>query len=220
MKPLKTNQCIWRWIIYSIGLMCCALGTALSSKTNLGISCVVSMPYAIARASGLDSSFMVFLVFTGMAVAQIFIRGKHRQWRDLLQIPVSMAYSAFLSWFSTLFSLQPELMWQRLALMAVSICIMGLGVCLSVNMELVPNAADGLVYTIGQVTGKDIGLVKNIVDIVCVTISLAVDLLFSGKIETVGLGTVCAMIFLGRAVYAANRLLRKWIRQKAGLSVE
>jgi uncharacterized membrane protein YczE len=65
------------------------------------------------------------------------------------------------------------------------------------------------VQTIADVTHKDNGFIKNCVDIICVIITCTVGLAFSGKIIGIGIGTLMAMIGVGRVIAVFNRLTRK-----------
>ena len=87
-------------------------------------------------------------------------------------------------------------------------------------MDLVPNPADGVPFVISRVTKKEMGLVKNLVDAACVAISLAADLLLSGRITSQGLGTIVAMIFNGRAIAVFDRFFKEKVKNLAGLAPE
>ena len=90
---------------------------------------------------------------------------------------------------------------------------------MTVNMEISPNPPDGLVYAISEKTKKDMGLIKNILDISFVATAALIDLISSGKVTTVGIGTVYSMIFLGRTIYVVNRFFKKKMRALGGLTI-
>jgi uncharacterized membrane protein YczE len=48
------------------------------------------------------------------------------------------------------------------------------------------------------------------VDITCVIITCATGLIFSGKIIGIGIGTLMAMIGVGRVIAVFNKLTRKY----------
>lgn len=64
--------------------------------------------------------------------------------------------------------------------------------------DIVLNPADGLVHTIGKVTNKDFGFVKNIADLVFIVLTVVICLVIKGYI--LGIGTVASAIFIGRFV--------------------
>ena len=50
-----------------------------------------------------------------------------------------------------------------------------------------------------------------------VAIAVAVDLVFTGRLSSVGIGTFIVMVFTGRVVYVFNRFFRKKLVKLAGL---
>ena len=126
-------------------------------------------------------------------------------------------FSAFLEWFGTLFDLGFETLWQNLILLTLATVCIGVGAAIMVAMHMVPNPPDGVIYAVHMVTGRDMGLLKNLLDLLCVAIAAAVDLVFTGRLSSVGLGTVVVMVLTGRVVYAFNRLFRRRLRRLAGL---
>ena len=213
---LKNKRYLWRGGIYLVGLILLSMGITLSTKTGLGVSTITSVPYAISHAFDLNFSVMVFLVYSALVVIQFIIKGKNRQWRDLLQVPVSIVFSAFLEWFGTLVPLRFSHLWQNLIMMAFAIVFTGVGISVMVNMEIVPNPPDGLTQAMSMAMKKDMGFAKNVLDLCCVAVALTVDLLFNGKLISVGIGTVMSMIFVGRVIAVFGRRYREPMRKMAG----
>ena len=215
---LTKKQWTLRFLIYSVGLMILALGVTFSTKAGLGISPITAVPYSIANAFPvIPFSVSVFLVYAVMLAVQFAVKGKRREWRDLLQIPFSFVLSAFLEWFGALFDLRLDALWQNLLLLALATVCIGAGAAMMVAMHMVPNPPDGVIYAVHLVTGRDMGLLKNLLDLLCVAIAAAVDLVFTGRLTSVGLGTVVVMVLTGRVVYVFNRLFRRRLIRLAGL---
>ena len=214
---LKNKKFLWRGDIYAAGLMILSIGITLSTKTGLGVSTVTSIPYAISRAFDLNFSVMTFLIYAFFVAIQFLLKGKNRRWLDLLQLPVSIAFSAFLQWFGTLLPLQFDALWQNLIMMVFAIVFTGVGISMMVNMELVPNPPDGLTQAISIAIKKDMGFAKNVLDLGCVAVALTVDLLFSKALVSVGIGTILSMIFIGRVVAVFGRRFKEPMRKLAGI---
>ena len=215
---LTKKQWTLRFLIYSVGLMILALGVTFSTKAGLGISPITAVPYSIANAFPvIPFSVSVFLVYAVMLAVQFAVKGKRREWRDLLQIPFSFVLSAFLVWFGALFDLRLDALWQNLLLLALATVCIGAGAAMMVALHMVPNPPDGVIYAVHLVTGRDMGLLKNLLDLLCVAIAAAVDLVFTGRLTSVGLGTVVVMVLTGRVVYVFNRLFRRRLIRLAGL---
>lgn len=73
----------------------------------------------------------------------------------------------------------------------------GAGVCLTVNMELTPNPADGLVSSLSQATGQSLGLCKTLFDVTCVGVTAALSLLLGEQVIGIGADTVATMLLTG-----------------------
>ena len=125
--------------------------------------------------------------------------------------------SAFLEWFGALFDLRFESLWQNLLLLALATVCIGAGAAMMVAMHMVPNPPDGVIYAVHLVTGRDMGLLKNLLDLLCVAIAAAVDLVFTGHLTSVGLGTVVVMVLTGRVGFVFNRLLSRRLIRLSGL---
>ena len=82
-------QMTCRILFYLLGVIILALGLTLNTKTLLGVSAIISVPYTISILSGLNFGNMTFIVYTLMVLAQMWIKGKKRTWTDLLQIALS-----------------------------------------------------------------------------------------------------------------------------------
>ena len=208
---------VFRGAFYVTGEALTALGSTLSPKAGLGVSPPTAVPFAIYNGTGFKFSVMCFVVSSLMIVLQFILRGKNSRKRDLLQLPLNVMFSVFLEWFDTLFTLHPMLLWQKLLVMALSIVCTGSGVFLMVNMHLVPNPPDGLTQVLSEVLNKELGITKNLFDFTCVAIAVLVDILLNGRLLSIGLGTVVAMVFIGRTVSLLNHIFRGKLLALAGL---
>ena len=54
----------YRIFFYILGCIFLALGITLSTKTGLGVSPIISMPFAIAAIWGLNFAAMTFVVYS------------------------------------------------------------------------------------------------------------------------------------------------------------
>lgn len=86
----------------------------------------------------------------------------------------------------------------QIVILIIAIVLTALGAFLMVLGDIVLNPADGLVHTIGKVTNKDFGFVKNIADLVFIVLTVVICLVTKGYI--LGIGTVASAIFIGRFV--------------------
>ena len=190
----------------------------MNTKTGLGVSPIISIAYSVSTIWDLNFGNMTMALYCVFVIAQFIIRGKDRKWSDLLQIPVALLVSQLLNLFSWLMrDFHFENFWINLAFLILAILLTGLGVVLSVDMRLVPNPGDGIVQAISDRTGKSLGLTKNLFDIGCIITTIVLGLTMEGKLIGIGLGTVLAVIGVGRAIALFNLLLWGPITKAAGL---
>lgn len=111
---------------------------------------------------------------------------------------------------------------------AVGLLVLALGISLntktalgvsamSLNMRLIPNPGDGIVQALSDLSGKSVGITKNVFDLCNICFTLCGSLLFAGKPIGIGLGTVLSMISVGRVIAAFNHFFRNRMLQLAGV---
>ena len=212
----KKQQWFFRILFYVCGAVILAGGVTLNTKTGLGVSPVISMPYTIAHIWNLSFSMMTFVVYSLLVLLEFLLKGKNRQWRDVLQVPFAFVFSLFLELFDRLFAFQLHVLWQNILLHLAGVFATGAGMALMVNMKLIPNPADGLAQAIGAAMGKDMGLGKNILDISSVCITCLIGLIFAHRLVGIGIGTIIAMIGVGRSVAVVNWLFKEKMMRLSG----
>ena len=74
---MRTIRLIWvkKMFIFGLGLFILALGIAFSVKSNLGVSPVTSVPFVVARITGLSlGTTTAFIYILNMAVQAAVLR--------------------------------------------------------------------------------------------------------------------------------------------------
>ena len=89
----------------------------------------------------------------------------------------------------------------------LAILFVGTGAAMTLDMRLIANPADGIVQVISDVSGLQLGLTKNIVDITCVAFTVAVSFIVARRIIGIHIGTVLAMLGTGRVIALFNKLM-------------
>ena len=158
---------------------------------------------------------MTFLLYASFVVIQMALHlmpGKRRPedrkkavLADVLQLPLSYFFTMLLNLLSAWIP-AAETMAARIAVLLISVILVGTGAALSLDMRLIANPGDGLVQAVSDRTGIDLGLSKNVVDITCVTLTCLLSMTVSHRILGVGIGTLIAMIGIGRVIAFVNRL--------------
>jgi uncharacterized membrane protein YczE len=211
-----------RFALYVVGMVVLALGISLNAKTSLGVSPIISTAYCVSEITGYNFGNMTFVLYVLFVCVEIVIhlarKRKKEVVTDCLQVIVSLIFTRFLNVFDWLIPNLGSVKMQgtfvgsfvgRLLFLILAIICTGIGAALSLNMRIVPNPGDGIVQTIADAVGKDNGFVKNCVDIICVIITCAIGLIFSGKIIGIGIGTLLAMLGVGRVIAVFNKLTYK-----------
>ena len=218
------RKLINRLLSYGLGIVILALGITLNTKTGLGVSALVSIAYTVANAWNLNFALMTVLLYTCFAVIEVGLKWgflpplRKVIWKDLLQIPFSLAFSLLLNVFGGIIPVAEHVGAQIVMLVLAIVCT-GIGAAMIVDMHLIPNPADGLAQTLGMVTKKGMGLGKNLLDCSCVGISAVIGFVARGRLIGIGIGTIAAMIGVGRVVALFNRCFETKLCRTAGVEI-
>ena len=148
-----------RWLLYTLGMLVLALGLTLNTKTGLGVSPIISVAFGVSEIWGLNFGDVTFLLYGLFVAGQIALR-RGRGWlADLLQLPLSLAFSRVLNVYSAVIPYRCEAhsLWENLLLLAAAMLLTGIGAAVTVNMRLVPNPGDGIVAAVAERLGRDQG---------------------------------------------------------------
>ena len=207
-----------RAVGYLVGNVVLALGLTLNTQTQLGVSPIMSIAYSTSELFGMNFGNTVFAMYVIFVAAEMVIHIYLKRYRtiplDAAQILLSLLFTRVLNFFKlvipdfvadlggTIWGSMPS----RIMFLLLSIVLTGIGAAMTLNARLVPNPGDGIVQAIADLADKDIGLTKNLVDATCVTITCAVSMFFGGRIIGIGIGTLLAMLGVGRVITAYNAL--------------
>ena len=214
------NKTVYRWIVYLAGMVILALGICLNAKALLGVSPIISASYGVSQLSGISFGDVTFLQYVILVILEFVIRGKNYRLHDLLQLVISLIFTRFMNLFNAFLPSAPEgnIPIQILVLLC-AIVLTGIGISMTVNMDLIPNPGDGIVQAISWKTGKSLGLCKNIVDLSCVATTCIIGLISRSNFigPWIGLGTVIAMLLTGRAVAIFEKIAREPMLRATGM---
>jgi uncharacterized membrane protein YczE len=222
LEKIEMDKLVKRFILYIIGMVIIALGICLNTKTSLGVTPIISTAYCISTIDGYNFGNMTFLLYVFLVCIEIVIHLVRKLRKevifDCLQVVVSLIFTRFINVFNMLIpnfsseEMQGTFIGSlagRIIFLIIAIICTGVGAALSLNMRIIPNPGDGIVQTIADALRKDNGFIKNCVDITCVVVTCALGLILSNKIVGIGIGTLMAMIGVGRVIAVFNKLTRK-----------
>lgn len=238
---------LFRVIFYTAGLFILALGITLNTKTGLGVSPIISVSYSISAIWKLNFGNITLVLYGIFIFVEILLHTvrsrrsiKHEGtalvhanranlklvlFMDLLQFPLSLVFTRFLNVFSASI---PDLLsfgkdsfagsfGGRILFLLIAVVLTGIGAAMSLNMRLIPNPGDGIVQAIADCSGKETGFVKNCFDVFNISITIAAGMIFAGKIIGIGIGTLAAVIGVGRTISAFNHFVRGKMDALAGM---
>lgn len=225
-----------RWVYYLVGMAVLAVGLTLNTKTGLGVSAIMSIPFAISEIWTLDFgnvTLVVYIVFIAVQVLlHLCLRKKfsgRKPWMtlllDVLQLPLSLGFTRIINLVSRLIPMLSEAYPDsfmgsfvgRVLVLLLAVILTGVGAAMTLNMRIVPNPGDGIIQVLAEATGKKVGVTKNWFDILNVCINLILGFVMTGGIVGVGLGTIVAALGVGRVIALFNRICGTRMKAAAGL---
>lgn len=229
LKP-NNKQLLNRWIQYFLYLIILAFGIILNTKSGLGVSPIISVAYCVSVLTKLNFGNVTFLWYTFFVLIEMILHLVRKVPRrqlviDGLQLVVSLIFTRIMNLISSFIpdfaedALSP--FWNgyggRLLVLLAGILLTGIGAAGSLNMRIVPNPGDGIVQAFADATHKSNGFIKNCVDTVCVCLTILLSwTIYHGWIG-IGIGTVLAVILVGRVVAFWNHLFLDKTLQHAGI---
>lgn len=236
----------YRILFYIIGLLVLALGLTLNTKTGLGVSPIISVAYSISEIFDQNFGNMTLALYSLFVVIEMILHLiRSRKYTkesggalshagktdlklillmDFLQIPLSLIFTRFLNVFSAVI---PNLysdrqstageMAVRVAVLIIAIILTGIGAAMSLNMRIVPNPGDGIVQAIADTIHKSVGFTKNCFDLTNITNTICISLIFTGHLVGIGVGTVLAMIGVGRTIAVFNHFTYAKMKELAAV---
>ena len=210
------NKKVKELLIYILGMLILGLGLSLSTKFNLGTSAVTALPFSVSEIYNLSFGDMTLIYYIIFIVAQIIIHIATKKYKDIigdiLQLLVSVIFTRYLNLTKALIpSLESLNIFVRIILYLIPVIFVGVGAAITVKTSLPLNPPDGFVKLVAVTSKKEVGLIKNIVDITIVVVTCIFSYIASGKIVGVGLGTLIAMLGVGRVIALFNKTIGKKI---------
>lgn len=191
---------------YILGLVVMAMGVVLMKRVELGISPITAVPAAVSAITPFTLGNMTILLHALCVVGQIIVV-RRVTLKSLLTMLVGVPFGYIIDGLMLLFDPGPLALPWRIGLLVVGLALSGLGVLLVVGSDLMLPAPDELSHTISSVYGKKLSNVKILSDAIYVSIAVLVDLTFTHRVSTVGVGTVLSVLLVGRFVGWFGQLL-------------
>lgn len=237
----STEKCTgktWlRAVVYVSGMVLLAFGISLNKKTGLGVSPIVSVANAISEIWKLNFGNTTFGLYVSFVVVELLVHmgiRKREGWSssqlcrilllDLCLVPISLIFTRVLNLFEmvipTFSEEMPGQFWGgmagRLILLVIAVIATGVGVALILDAKWIPNPGDGIVQALADLFRKETGFMKNCFDCGCVTVTAVMSMLLAGHLLGLGIGTILAMIGVGRTIAVFNKFTKSSITMAVG----
>lgn len=217
-KKREKGEVVRRYIIFTIGLFFISLGVSLITRSLVGTSPISSIPYVFSRNFDLSMGSFIFILNLVLIAGQMLMLGKkgikEYKWGLILQLPVSIAFGAFVDITMSMLSFwHPVHYWMTLISLALGCLSMGFGVSMEVIADVAMVSGEYFVHIASGRFKKEFGTVKLMFDISLVVIAIGCSWLLSGKIEGVREGTLIAAILTGpivRLIMPRLKFVEKW----------
>lgn len=225
------KQTIYRWIFYIAGMVLLALGLTLNTKSELGVSPIISVSYCVANIWDFNFGNVTFVQYCIFVLVELVIHLARKKKcslliTDILQLPLSLIFTRFMNVFAShIPSLATDCAgtWAasipaRLLLLLIAIVLTGIGAAMSLNMRIVPNPGDGIVQALSDCTGKPVGFAKNCFDAFNVILTTMIGFIAAGRWVGIGIGTLLAVLGVGRVIALFQHIFQKKILELSGIA--
>ena len=195
---MKDKQLTRRIIQYALGLVAMALGAVLLKQAYLGISPITSLPAAVADITPFTLGNTTIALHALCVIGQIILV-RRITLKSILTLFVGFPFGYMIDGLMLIIPATSAIV-LRFVYLLFGIVFQGFGVRIIVGSDLMLPAPDELTHTISQVFGKKLSNVKFASDAVYVVLALAIDLIFTHRVSSVGIGTVLSVLLTGRFV--------------------
>ena len=213
---------------YLLGLAILAVGITLNTKTTLGVSPIISVSYCVSQIGGWNFGNITLLWYAVFVLIEMALHLLKRApgWKqcllaDALQLVVSLLFTRFMNLFAAVIPVletaYPDSFAGsvpgRFLFLLLAVFLTGVGAAMSLFARIVPNPGDGIVQGISDFAGIQTGTAKNLVDLSCVILTVLISLAFTRTVIGIGIGTLTAVLGVGRVVAVFEQLFGAQMRE-------
>ena len=193
-----------RFLFYILGLFALALASILAVKSNLGVSPVTSIQFALSQVTDVSLGIATIILYSIYIILQIIILKKDFQKIQLLQLFFAIFFGQVVNFLNTTINIDLQNLIIRLIVCITSLFITAIGVFLTITANIVPVSPDALTKAISIKKNVEFGKTKIYFDCIIVSIALLILIVFKKSIQGIGFGTLLSAIFVGRIVHFLN----------------
>lgn len=216
IKNQNNIQIIKRLAAYLIGIYLTAVAIAISKMTPLGISPNSSLPNEISLILDTNLGFATAVVFSCFVLIQWILLGKNFKIINFIQVLLSIVYGIFVN--SAVFLVNKILppcdtYFMQLVYTFLSAILLGAAIKVYLAPQVMSLPAEGLAQAVAARFNIPFPRAKNTCDIIIVTISILLSLIFFKTLYGIREGTVIHAILVGRAVKWSDMIFGKQLNR-------
>lgn len=177
------------------------------------------MAYVAGLANGWSMGTWTAIFYTSFVALQIILKGRAFELKNLLQVPVSMAFGVVVDFTNFLFSFTPDPTnyAAQLGYLGLSLIIMGFGYVYYLPPNIIALPSEGVMQGVSPRFGLKNSTAKLIRDPLCVIATFAISLTCLGGIVGIREGTIVAAFGNGLALKDLHEAVqRKAVRSAFG----
>lgn len=207
MKDRKSI--LLRYLWFAIGVAINSFGIVFITKSALGTSPISSVPYVLSlQFTAFSFGVTTFVLNILFVLGEIILLRRDFKPVQFLQIAATFLFSALIDISMVLLDfLQPEIIPARLISLLIGCMILAIGVSIEVAPAVIVVPGEGIVRAIAQTTKVKFGTVKICFDVALMVTAAVLSLLFFGRLNGIGAGTVIAAFAVGKFVNIVNKRL-------------
>lgn len=196
---MNRQEFIKRYIYFFIGIFIISFGIALSTRANMGVTAISSIPYVLNLAfPGISMGKFTMLTQICYILIQWMILKKEFKIYDWLQVICVIVFGYFVDFSLFLVSwVDPQVYVMKWVVCLISMFIIAFGLNFEVRASVLMVASDGLLSVISDVYRIEFGKVKIVFDCVQVVITLILCATLLHHLAGIREGTVAAAIGVG-----------------------
>lgn len=211
-KPENKDNIVLRYMLFIVGLFIASMGVAFSTKGGIGTSPVASVPYSMSLISNIFTlgGWLNLLSCIQISVQIILLRRRCNAVEIIIQTILAFVYGYLTNLSCYLIrNITADTYALQFTYMLIGCFILGLGLWIQFMGGVAMLPGEAMNRAISIVTGKRYENIKILFDIIYISVSVILCLVFIGKLEGVREGSIIAAVAVGNIIKLYNYLYKK-----------
>jgi uncharacterized protein len=198
-------------VSFVIGLLLVSFAIPLMVIAGFGISTISSLPFVFSQIFDQISFGIWNPIFQlGLLILLLVMTRKFKS-GYVISIVLSVVFGMILDVFTHLLSGLPTELWQRILYFIVSYVTMCVAISLMVGSKIPLMIIDTFINDMTIFFHVTYRRIKTLFDIICVTLSVILSMVFLGHLAGIGIGTVLLAFITGMGVHVVNTIQSRMI---------